>query len=224
MATIITRLFEDETAARSAAKRVVYRGIPERAVRVIAGHDTETLSTRMIRAKVHESAIATYVEGVQAGRALLVVAATYKPLGAARITREELAKRECVDLGEMMDDFFIPDGPERAKSILKSHPRFLTMPLGSYARGLVTEGMGFKILIRKPRRVSATLTGARTSRLFWPMPLLSRKDRPVKVMRGGGFMSKTFWPMPLLSRRPRGRSVIEGGGPVFSRTLTWPTS
>lgn len=222
MATIITRVFQDEAAARSAAKRVVFRGLPERHVMVISGHDPVQLSARMARADVHESAIPVYVQTLGAGQALLVVRATYKPLCAARITREELAKRTTIDVGEVIDDYFVPDGPERAKSVLKSHPRFFTMPLGSYARGRVTEGIGFKTIIRKRRRVSASMTGTRVSRAFWPMPLLSRKDRTIKVMHG--HMSKFFWPMPLLWTGHRRKSVIHDAGPVFSRTLDWPTN
>lgn len=224
MATIITRLFEDETAAKAAAKRVVRGGIPERAITMISGGEAETLRARMTRAAVHESAVAPYVERVQAGHTLLVVRATYKPLGAARITRETLAKSETLDAGPVVNDHFIPDGPERATSILKSHPRFFTMPLSRYASGHVTAGLGFPLLSRKRRRTTASLTGARVSRMIWPMPLLSRKARAIKVKRGGGYMSRAFWPMPLLLTRPRDKSVIPGGGPVFSKTLDWPTA
>jgi hypothetical protein len=222
MATIITRVFQDEAAAQSAAKRVVFRGIPERAVKVITGGDPEELSARMAHADVHESAIPVYARHLGSDQALLVVRATYKPLGAARITREELAKRETLDVGEVVDDHFIPDGPERAKSVLKSHPRFFTMPLGRYARGRVTEGMGFKTIIRKSHRRSASMTGTKVSRAFWPMPLLSSKERSIKVSHG--HKSKLFWPMPLLWTGKRRKSVIHDAGPVFSRTVDWPTT
>ncbi len=219
MTTVITRMFEDETAAERAAKYLVLKGLPENAVEVIAGGDPESLTDDLRKARVHEDAIAPYADSIAKGHAALIVRATYIPLGAPRITRDILARRQTVDMGDVMEEHYFTDPPERKKSILSHHPRFLTARIRG--GGPV---MGPKTVIRGRKATSAVGKNKRASRFFWPQPLLSKKERRIKVYRGGRYMSKAFWPMPLLSHKERRKSVVEGGGPVFSRALGFPTS
>ncbi len=218
MTTVITRMFEDTGAAEKAALSLKLKGLPDEAIEVIAPENTEQPADDLRAAQVHEDAITAYSDAIARGHAALVVRATYKPLGAPRITRDILAARDTLDMGGVMEEHYFTDPPEKARSVLKTHPRFLTPRIRG--GGPV---MGPPTLIRGRRATSAVGREGHVSKLFWPMPLLSRRARRIKVFRGGRYMSRSFWPMPLLLDKPRRKSVIEGGGPVFSRTLGWPT-
>jgi hypothetical protein len=222
MTTIITRLFKDEAAARTAARKLQFKGFPARSIFVIpGGMDAEA---KMKRAEVHTSTAKKYAEALGSGGAVLAIAATYKPLGAARIAREYLAGQDTVDVGKVTEEHFVKDKPDRAPSVLKDHPRFFTASPAStdYKGGLITGGMGFRLLSKHRTKRSVMSGGRFMSRVFWPMPLLSRKPRSKSVMAGGRYMSQSFWPAPLISSRPRSNSVIKGGDLPFSRTLGWP--
>lgn len=214
MTTILTRLFSDPSAAQSAADRLYFKGIPRRDISVIVAGSTA--AARMARAEVHESAIGPYGEALSAGNAVLVVRATYKPLGAARIARDVLEKRETIDIGGVTDDFSVPFKPERAPSVLKDHPHMLSLP-GPTPRGQISAAFGMSTL--KPHRAKRSVMSPdrRMSRMFWPMPLLKRKSGSSSAMGGTRHMSRWFWPMPLVSNAPRRKSVIPGGGLVFAR-------
>jgi hypothetical protein len=222
MTIIITRLFKDEASARKAASKLTFKGFPGRAVRVVAG--ANEASARLERAGIHTSALPAYAEGLKAGNAGLAIHATYKPLGAARIAREFLAKCDTVDTGDVTSEYYAPDVKDPAPSVLKEHPRFLTVAPGrtDYSGGPVTAGLGFGLLSKRRQRHSVKRGGGFMSRSFWPTPLLSKKPRKKSVISGGRTMSAAFWPTPLLSKRPRSNSVIRGGDLPFSRTLGWP--
>ncbi|MBW4710219.1 hypothetical protein KX928_20725 [Roseobacter sp. YSTF-M11] len=227
MTTVITRLFEDEETARYVAEKIVFLGVPGRAVSVItkdSAADADALKSKMTRAQVHESAIDTYAKHVQQGKALVAVRATYKPLMAATKVRESMAKRDTVDVGDVVDDYYMADGPEPTPSVLKEHPHFLTVRIDKtgYEGAPISRGLGIRLLSARKKRDSAIRGGGFKSRVFWPMPLLSTKPRKSSVISGGRFVSQSFWPMPLLSRKPRSNSVIRGGDLPLSRALGWP--
>ncbi|MEO0402271.1 MAG: hypothetical protein AAF214_07830 [Pseudomonadota bacterium] len=224
MTTIISRVFQDEAAARTAANRINFRGVPNRAIYVITATDDDVLAAKMDKALVHESAHSAYAKHVKDGRALLVVRATYKPLTAATIVRDMLAKMDTVDTGDIVQEHEMPDGPEIASSVLREHPLFLTVRPNrtGYSGGPVTAGFGFGLLSRRRARASVNRGGGFKSRLFWPMPLLSKKKPKSSVISGGRQVSKTFWPTGLLSTKRRGNSVITGGDLPLSRALGWP--
>lgn len=229
MTTVITRLYADERTANMVAQRLRWEGLPARAVEVIAGagSDRPSLEVRMSRARVHESAVSAYADRMADGSALLVVRATYKPLGAARITREVTARSKPVEVHGVVDDHFVPDGPDHAPSVLKDHPRFLTLDLdfGEYKPRPISEEFGIPLLTRghRNRPLHVFRGGKHVSRLFWPMPLVTSKRKVNSAISGGRHMSKLFWPMPLLSHKERTRSVIRGGALPLSRALGWPT-
>ncbi|MEP1519361.1 hypothetical protein [Ascidiaceihabitans sp.] len=223
MTTIITRLFQDEATAQDVAERVIFRGVPSRATSVISA-DTPDLHAKMDAALVHPSAQDAYAKQIKDGRALVVVRATYKPLTAATIVRDMMAQRNAIAVDGVVDDYYMPDGPQRASSVLKEHPHFLTVRSSrtGYAGGPVTVGLGFRLLSERKTKTSAKGKSGARSRWFWPMPLLSKKSRSSSVISGGRYMSRAFWPMALLSKKPRSNSVIRGGDLPFSRALGWP--
>lgn len=193
MTTIISRVFPDTASAKKAADRLKVRGLPSRALLIIAGSDDEALAAIMETARIDDSARAPYLKAVKSGQAVLVVHATYKPLTAATIVRGTLAKYDTVDMGDVVEDYFVPDGPPKAESILKDHPLFLTSRSNrnSHQGGLISKGLGFNLLKPHKDRNSATRGGGFTSRLFWPMPLLSKKERKSSVLRDVRPMSST---------------------------------
>ncbi|WP_299724661.1 hypothetical protein [uncultured Tateyamaria sp.] len=224
MTTIISRVFPDKASADKAGDRLIYRGVPARDCMVISTQDDEKLAADMDAALIDDSAKKAYAKAVKSGNAVLVIHATYKPLTAATIVRETLAKYDTIDVGDVVDDYYVPDGPRSAPRVLGNHPLFLTVrPKRTGYRGRpITPGFGFRLLSARKERTSAIRGGGFKSRMFWPTPLLSKKQRKKSVISGGRYMSKSFWPMPLLSTKERSNSVIRGGDLPFSRALGWP--
>ncbi|WP_135506505.1 hypothetical protein [Roseovarius aestuariivivens] len=226
MTLVITRLFEDETTARKAFGALRDKKLPPRDMRIVQaqeGESAEALEKRLGSMDVVADAVGKYAKKLAAGgKAVLVVNATSKPLGAARITRETLAKFTSVDIGVDDEENYVPDRPTQAASILDRHPHILFSRL-DYTRlreaGPISRGLGPKLLMKQRPRTSAIHGGAFMSKKIWPMPLLKEKKSANSAMRGGRYMSKAFWPMPLLSRKERSLSVIRGGALPMTRGL-----
>jgi hypothetical protein len=213
MTRIITRVFADVADAERAVYRMNMKGVPKRNREIILkGNNAKA---EMERAGVHESALSSYSDYLAKGHAVVVVRATYKPLGVARIVREIFDKLDAVQTGsKVVNDHPVAWEPDKSPSVLKDHPRFLTFP-GMEMTGHITDSFGFPMLkTRKPKR-NLMSGGKRMSRMFWPMPLISKKKRSSSVMRGGRQMSKSFWPAKLISSKPRRKSVIPSGGYPF---------
>lgn len=223
MTNVITRVFADPARARHARDRILFHRVPSRACALITAQAGPDLLARIARAGVHESAIARCAAWVREGHTLLVVRTTYKPLTAATIVREVLDRCDTIDTGDMIDDHFEPDGPQRARSILTEHPLMLSVArdAGTRAGGPISVGLGLQLLKRRRARLSAARMRTYSSRGFWPMPLLSRAARGRSVYAGGRHMSRGLWPMALVRTTPRARSVIAGGDLPLSRRLGW---
>jgi hypothetical protein len=224
MTTVFTRLYANEKKARSVQDRLRFLGFPPNALQVIP-QGGDDLVHRMVRAKVPADAAAIYADKLVEGRALLVVRATYKPLGAPTIARDILSRSDALDSGVHPEEAYFADGPDHAPSVLQSHPRFLTLPLEAedFPPGPITSRVGMPLT--STRRTSrSAMSGTRyMSRMFWPMPLLTKKRTSRSAMGGTRHMSRLFWPMPLLSSKPRSNRVIRGGALPLSRALGWST-
>lgn len=226
MTTIITRVFDEKQSALNARERIIFRGVPSRSVTVIGPSEGNVSHERMAAAEVHPSAIDAYAQAITAGKSLLIVRTTYRPLGAATMVREMLSKMDTVDVGPVVNDHYMTDKPEKAPSILNEHPLFLTIPLNKsgYEAKRMSEGLGMRLLSPRKERNSAKGRSGARSAWFWPMPLLSKKERKSSVIPGGRHMSTSFWPMALISKGQRSNSVIRGGDKPLSRGLGWPTT
>ncbi|MFK7939182.1 MAG: hypothetical protein AB8B82_07380 [Roseovarius sp.] len=221
MTKIISRVFPSAAQAQKAADRLALKFLPKRNIRVIeGGNNAETMLTR---AEVHPSAVATYAKHLAAGKAVLVVRAAAKPLGAARITRDVLAKFETVDTDKVVNEYKAAWKPDRSPSILKDHPLFLTNS-NVETPGLVSDGMSMPLLKERKAKRSLMSGDKRMSRMFWPMPLLKSGRNASSAISGGRYMSRMFWPMSLLSSKPRRKSIIPGGDLPFSRRLGLKTT
>lgn len=226
MTTVITRLFEDESGAKKAYDKLMFRSLPARACQIItsaAGADADALKEHMSKASVHESALDPYAEHIAAGKAVLVVRATYIPLTAATIARNTLAKFNTIDVKDITNDHYVPDPPDKAGSILKGHPLIFSMRIdhAKYEGRPISEGLGIGLLGAHRTKRSAIHGGGFKSRMFWPMPLLSHKERKNRVYRGGKYMSRMFWPQRLVTRTGRRNRTFQGL--TISRLLCWPT-
>lgn len=221
MTTVITRLYADRDSARGIMERLYRQGFPRHAMSVIGPGDGDhsALMRRMERAMVPDHAAEAYANRVAEGANLVVVRAGYKPLNAVRIADETFETSGALPAGMEEQSFSVQTPPDHAKSILKDHPRFLTMPpSGEHIGGPLSDQLGFRLISAQRRRDSVMHDGKR----FFGDGII-RSKRKSSVLRNGGFMSKFFWPMPLVSRKRRGLSVIRGGGHPFSRLLGWPT-
>lgn len=226
MTTVITRLYADKAQAEKVANRLHWEGFPRNAVRVISadGGDQDVTKGRLARADVNEAVVGDYASQVVSGASALIIQATYKPLGAARIAREIVEKSGALDAPSEYNDYYMPERPDHAPSVLKDHPRFMTLPLEpeDYRGGPISRELGIPLLSRHKQRNSAIRGGRHVSKAFWPMPLVSRGRTAKSAIRGGAYMSKMFWPMPLVTTKPRKNSVIRGGSLPLSRMLGWP--
>lgn len=227
MTQIITRLFPSEKSAARTARKLHEEGFPKYILRIFtaaSAKDADAMKARLEKADIDPAAAAVYAEHLKDDAALLLIPATYKPLGAARIAREILAEADTVDLGDIPDDTFVKDRPDHAPSVLKGHPLLITIPLwdDEMPRGPVTGG--FLPLTKQHRTKRSAMSGDHfMSRKFWPMPLLKRHRKANSAIHGGKFMSRMFWPQKLLSTGPRRNSVIRGGSRPLSRLFGWPT-
>ncbi len=228
MTTVITRLFANKAAATAVEDRLRWEGFPRNVVRVVAaseGSDTNDIAAKLTRAGVQGDTAAAYASKMAGGNALIVVNATYKPLGAARIAREVLADQNSISVGDLEEENYVREGRDHAPSVLKDHPRFFSLPADIEAelpRGPISSEIGMRLLSNKPRKNKVISGGSFMSRAFWPMKLISSGRNATSAVNKSGPRSSWFWPMPLLSNKPRRNSVIRGGSLPLSRALGWP--
>ena len=184
MTNVITRLYEEKATAEQAEVLLRQEGLPRNSAYVISadGEDAKALEDRMLRADVHEDAASAYASKVAAGKTLLVVRTTYKPLGAARIARELLSNFTAIDVGPVTDDHFFPDGVEKAPSVLKDHPLIMTP-------------------VQYPNNDNYYMAN-------WPLPLISRrKPDPYSIFPRHARMAD--FPIPLIDgRKPYTHSIF----------------
>ncbi|MDA9865512.1 hypothetical protein N9C96_02425 [bacterium] len=222
MTTVITRAYGDEQSAKGISGRLYRQGFPRHHISVISadGESAAEIEDRMKRFMVPESVAGTYAKHVADGASLVVVRATYKPLGAVRLANETFETSGALDIGIAEQQFRVPTPVDKAPSVLKDHPRFLTMsPQSGPKVGLVTENIGIPLLSERKARNSVIPGG---KMIMGGKVKTGRKAN--SAIAGGKFMSRAFWPAPLLSARKGGLSVIPGGGHPFSRLFGWPTT
>ncbi len=222
MTTVLSRLYQTEHAARGMRDRLMRAGFPGYVLSLVAARDGDTdaaIKARMVQALVPEDAAEAYAARVAEGASLVVVRATYKPLNAVRIATEAFDSSGALPVNLPSQSFKVPTPRDHAPSVLKDHPRFLTIAPGQGGGAfLLSDRLGLRLLSPQKRRDSVLKDAPR----FFGRAIL-RKKRKLSTMQPRP-MSRVFWPMPLLIHTSRKRSVVPGGGTVFSRWLGWPTS
>lgn len=219
---VICRLYKDDGSAIGMKERLYRAGFPRYTLSVISPADAERkggIEGQIQDALVPAEAAKAYAKQVAKGASLVVVRATYKPLNAVRIATDAFESSGALPSGLESDRFWVDTPPDPAPSILKDHPRFLTLPPSASNRDRrpLSEQLGFSLLSAPKRRDSVM----RPPKLWFGDGIL-RKARTVSTLPDAPFMSQKFWPSPLLSRKERAPSVIPGGGQPFSRLFGWP--
>ena len=223
MINIFSRLYENAAAAESVRTQLLGKGFPSYMLRVVTGEGTEA---KLVRADVKPETAAAYAGETAKGKAVLVVTASYKPLGAAKVARAVLGASPAIAMDGVDELNTVRSQPDHAPSVLKEHPRFFThLPAPEdRGHGRLSDALGWKTISKRKPRTSAISGGRFMSRAFWPMPLLKEKRKANSAISGGAYMSTKFWPQKLVSGSDRKISVIRGGGTPFSRMLGWPTT
>lgn len=225
MATLFSRLYDQVGAARTLADSLIWDGVPRRDVRIVSRRADETVTelvARLQKMHVHESAATAYGPPLMEGAVVLVVRATYRPLGAPKLVRATLAKSSVRRFPDAIEEHRVKEPPQirDSLSILPAHPKLFSLGMEDAARaGPVTADLGFRMLTDGPRKTSVIEGGRR----MVPLPLLRRRRARPSVLAGGTHISRRFWPMPLVTRKERTSSVIRGPGTVFSRSLGMST-
>jgi hypothetical protein len=89
-------------------------------------------------------------ETVAKGGAVVLVRAGYRPLGVAQTTRDVAEEMGAIDMGDLVEEVYLKDAPERfSNSLLLDHPSLLTR-----------------------NRVPGSTTYHMAN---WPIPLISRR-------------------------------------------------
>src|SRR6056297_1374308 len=117
---------------------------------------TDGLVDALTAADVEAATAQEYEEHVKKGGAVIVVKAGYRPLGVAQITRDVAKEMGAVDMGDLVEEVYVKDAPERfANTILLDHPKLLTR---NRAPGSTTYHMA-----------------------NWPIPLISRRKPAIET-------------------------------------------
>lgn len=222
--TIITRLYRDTKSAEAVRAALLEARQDKQTIDIIdrsSAKGAASARERMLEAKVGSEAADAYAEGVESGKALLVVRAPFVPFGTALNAIRIVDDFPSVDVGVKNQNLYVSEErrPEFGLSVLPNGPRFLTGKIDGN-RGTVSEAFQAPLLTKDRPRRSAIPGGALVSMKFLPFPLLTRDRHRDSVIHGGAFVSRRIFPFPLLSRGRRRNSVIHGT--PFSTILGLP--
>lgn len=191
MTQLITRYFESESKAFTVKRTLQFSGFPRNDLLIFT--DAGGLTEALVDEHVDPKTAAAYEKKLGAGGAVLVIKATYKPLGAARLAREMTAEQGAVDMGDLVEEVYVPfKASTEVRSILSDHPLFLT------------------------RTKDHSSTGNYMA--DWPIPLISRR-KPTDEFAFPRHARMANFPIPLISRRkPRDRFAF----PRHARMASFP--
>ena len=168
MTKIITRYFASAEKARQVRNELVK--MQRFSPRIVDIYDRAAgLADALTGAHVEAETARAYQDRVAQGGAVVLVRANYRPLGVAQITRDVAAEMGAIDMGDLVEETYVKDGPERnANTLLLDHPLLLTR-----------------------ERVPGSTTFHMAN---WPIPLISRR-RPstASVIEDHAYMAN--WPI-----------------------------
>jgi hypothetical protein len=149
MTKIITRAFDSAEQARNVRSELIR--MQNFSPRIVGLYDDANgLADALSAAHVDATTAKEYEKRVKKGGAVVLVRAGYRPLGVAQTTRDVVAEMGAVDMGDLVEEVYVNEGPERfSNSILLDHPRLLTR-----------------------NRVPGSTTYHMAN---WPIPLISRR-------------------------------------------------
>lgn len=191
MTTVITRYFESAATAHKVRDELVdFKRLPSGIVSVL--EDAELLAGVAKSGGMAQETADAYAERLKGGGAVVVVAAGYKPLGVANITRETMAEMGAAEMGDLVEEMRVK-GDTSVVSGALNRAHIVTRPLGA-------------------KRATHYMAN-------WPIPLLSRR-KPYRgsLIRRNAFMADK--PIPHIWRRkPYSDSIYVD---KHQRMAQWP--
>jgi hypothetical protein len=203
MTTIITRLYADQAAARAVASTLLQKGQDEDTIEFITRDSVGGPEAAMKAARVPAASAVVYARAMSGHEALLVVAAPFNPMGAAREAIQVVNKSPAINVGLADEDVYIRETPavEKSGNVLTSHPLIMSNP---HSRPSHSHILGSNPIMASKPRTSAIRGGAYMSRFFWPMKLVSAPKEKTSAIRGGFLFSSMFGlPTVIRSWGPR---------------------
>ncbi len=217
MTNIITRYFESTQAARAAKHELINRrGLSARIIDLYESADG--LAGTLTDAKVTGETARAYEERLaQSGGAVVLVRATYKPLGVAQTTRDVLREMGAADLGPLTEEVYIKDERGSDLNILPDHPHFLTRRADPHSTTFHMANWPWPLIIRR-KPFDGTVFPRHARMANFPMPLLDdRKPYTESIFPRHARMAN--FPIPLLSdRKPYTESIF----PRHARMANFP--
>ncbi|WP_299965866.1 PucR family transcriptional regulator [uncultured Roseobacter sp.] len=199
MTNVITRYFEDATVASRVKRSLEIEGFPRADLYVLS--DAGKVVDALTKEQVEKKTATAYADRLKKGGAVLLARATYKPLGAARMTRELTAQEGAADMGDLTEEVFVKDRPgSGGGSVLTNHPRFLT-PAPRDPESDTYHMADWPIPLisrRKPFDLFAFPRHARMANFI--LPLISRR-KPKDNFAFPRHARMAKFPIPLLSKR-----------------------
>jgi hypothetical protein len=126
MTKIITRAYDSAETARNVRHELIQmQGFSPR---IVGLYDkAEGLSDTLASAHVQAATAKEYEKQVAKGGAVVLVRAGYRPLGVAQTTRDVAEAMGAVDMGNLVEEVYINEGPENlGTKLLLDHPKLLT--------------------------------------------------------------------------------------------------
>jgi hypothetical protein len=191
MTTIITRLYADTATARAAAQALIGRGHGEDTISIVTKDGDGSAADRMRALRVSGASAAAYAPHVAKGAALLVVAAPFNPIGAARDAIKALRKHPSLNAGVANEEEYIRESMsvDTSGKVQKGTVFYMSNPHRTGFHGHI---LGSNPIIASKPRNSAIAGGAYISTKFWPMKLISARKERSSAMSGGFLISSMF--------------------------------
>ncbi len=198
MTKIITRFFESADKARAAKKDLLFvERFSPHIVHVF--DDADGLTEHLASYDVDATTANAYRQRMEAGGAVLLVTAGYKPLGVAQITRDVAAQNGGITISGLTEEVTIKDDPQFAPSILDHHPYMMTNPREPGDTNYYQANWPIPLISRrKPFTHSLIEPHARMADIFWPLTI-RRKPYSWKLFDEHAYMAN--WPIGHISKR-----------------------
>jgi hypothetical protein len=215
MTKVITRYFESADRARMAERELIFSKFSRRIVTVFDKPDG--LVDALTAAHVEPATAEAYEHRVANGGAVVLVQAGYKPLGAAKITRELMAKMGATSLGNLPEEVFVKDAPEQRISVLTDHRHFLMSERDPDSTNFHMANWPIPLISRR-KPYSDMLIEPHGRMANWPVPLIARiKPRDEFAFPRHARMANFIFPLTI-RRAPRDNFIF----PRHARMADWP--
>ncbi|WP_300031132.1 PucR family transcriptional regulator [uncultured Roseobacter sp.] len=197
MTQVITRFFDSAPKALSAKRALELQRFPRKDLEILT--DPDTLVATLTAEQVDEKTAVAYKKRLGSGGAVLLAKATYKPLGAARLTRETADQMGAPATDGLIEEVYVQDKPHQAATILHDHPLMLSRRRDSAPTGYYMADWPIPLIVR--RKPPEEFLFPRHARMAnFPIPLISKR-KPGDSFAFPRHARMANFPIPLLSKR-----------------------